>query len=74
MFINEDLIKPLADLFSKARLLKKNNLIWRTWVYNSTVYYTSGEDDKIPKAITAESDISDIRKKSIPSDIPKSTN
>ena len=71
IFINEDLIKPLADLFSKVRQLKKENFIWRAWVYNSTIYYTKDEDDKTPKTIKAESDIPDIRKKASSRESPK---
>ena len=62
LYINEDLIPLKSSLFAKTRELRNEGLIWRTWTFDSIIYYTCKEEDDKPKTISSQSDIDNIRK------------
>jgi hypothetical protein len=66
IYVNEDLTKNKADLFKQVRILREDKYIWKSWTFNSNIYYTLNKDDDKPKLITKTADIEDIRKTTSP--------
>ena len=63
LYINEDLIPLKSSLFAKTRELRNEGYIWKTWTFDSIIYYTYKEEDDKPKTITSQADIDTIREK-----------
>ena len=72
-YINEDLTPTKSALFAKARTLRNDNFIWKTWTHDSIIYYTFNEKDDKPKTISTEDDINHIRKTTEPRPVNNDT-
>ena len=63
LYINESLTKKTADLFKKARDIKKQGYIKMTWTRNGKIYYKENENDP-PMEICSEDQINTIKEAS----------
>lgn len=58
IFINEDLTKNAADLFSQARKLVKENKLLKTWTHQGLVYIKSSSNPSVkPKLVESKADL-----------------
>ena len=60
LYINEDLTKPIADLYAEVRKLRKDLFIWKCWTASSKIFCTINENDE-PEQITCMEDVNKIR-------------
>jgi len=57
IYINEDLIKPVADLFREARKLVKEKKLFSAWTYGGSLFVkVSGATGAHSQKITSRDD------------------